>query len=291
MNGQEKGLVTVIIPAYNMEEYVSIAVLSALKQDYVNIEVIAVNDCSTDRTGEILDTLALQDTRLRVLHRVQNSNLPAVARNQGLHMARGEYVAFLDHDDVWSSSKISRQVKVMQLNENIAMAYSHLFSVGRNTPLAGLKRLPRLRNWRSDFHPLNRGSVIQCSSVIIRRKIIEDFGGFSEDVNLRAVEDFHLWYRVGLRHAIAFIPEIDGKYRISPGSTSQESNVTAKFQALNAELGCELTIGNAAWSAKAPRIIEMPPVLAKLLLVQPIRRLLRLSPKYIIHKTSNQNAR
>ena len=290
MTGQVKGLVTVIIPAYNMEEYVSIAVLSALKQDYVNIEVIAINDCSTDRTGEILDTLAIQDTRLRVLHRDQNSNLPAVARNQGLHMARGEYVAFLDHDDIWSSSKISRQVRVMQLNEDIAMAYSHLFSISKKSPLAGLKRLPRLRNWRSDFHPLYKGNVIQCSSVIIRRKIVEDFGGFSEEINLRAVEDFHLWYRVSLRHAMAFIPEIDGKYRISPDSISQGSNVIAQLHTLNAELGCKLTIGNAAWYVKTPRIVEMPLVLVKLLLVQPIRRLFRLSPKYVIHKTSNQNA-
>lgn len=105
----DRPLVTVIIPAYNGEKYLCGAMQSVLKQDYPHIEIWVVDNGSTDRTGAIAQSFP------QVLYRRTELADTAIARNLGLSLAKGEYIAFLDQDDLWPSHKISRQVNFLEI--------------------------------------------------------------------------------------------------------------------------------------------------------------------------------
>ena len=106
-------LVSVIIPMYNSGSYITPTILSALNQTYSNIEVLVVDDCSKDNSIEVVNDLAKADHRLRCIPLSKNQGA-AVARNRGLDEARGQYIAFLDSDDLWSTDKLEKQLSLMK---------------------------------------------------------------------------------------------------------------------------------------------------------------------------------
>ena len=109
----EKGLVSIIMPSYNAEKYISAAIESVRKQTYSNWELIIVDDCSKDNTLEIVR--GIQDERIRLYQNETNSGA-AVSRNKALREARGEWIAFLDADDLWVPEKLDEQIKFMVEN-------------------------------------------------------------------------------------------------------------------------------------------------------------------------------
>ena len=98
---RENDLISVILPIYNVEPYLERAVDSIIKQTYRNIEIIIINDDSTDRSLELCNSFAEQDSRIRVYTQVNSG--PSVARNWGIKLANGDYVIFVDSDDYWMS--------------------------------------------------------------------------------------------------------------------------------------------------------------------------------------------
>lgn len=108
------GLVSVIMPSWNTGEFISESIQSVLNQTYQNWELIIVDDCSTDNTDEVV--AAFQDKRIRYLHNEHNSGA-ALTRNYGLREAKGEWIAFLDSDDLWAPDKLEHQIRFMQDNK------------------------------------------------------------------------------------------------------------------------------------------------------------------------------
>lgn len=106
-------LVSVIIPMYNSSTYITPTILSALNQTYKNIEVLVVDDCSKDNSIEVVNNIAKGDPRLRCIPQLKNQGA-AAARNRGIKEAKGQYVAFLDSDDLWEEDKIQKQIKLMK---------------------------------------------------------------------------------------------------------------------------------------------------------------------------------
>ena len=106
-----EGLVSVIIPVYNSEKYVKEAIDSVLKQTYQNFEIIVVDDCSTDNSCQIIKKI--DDQRIRLIKLDKNSGV-AVARNIAIENAKGQYIAFLDSDDIWLEDKLLQQIKQMR---------------------------------------------------------------------------------------------------------------------------------------------------------------------------------
>ena len=110
MDENSKPLVSVIVPVYNLEEYIEGTINSILNQDYSNIEVIIVNDGSTDATGALCESLKAKDDRVRVFH--QDNRGVSCARNTGLEICRGEFVAFVDGDDAIKRNYVSELIHV-----------------------------------------------------------------------------------------------------------------------------------------------------------------------------------
>lgn len=117
-----KDLVSIITPTFNSETFISETIASVRNQTYQNWEMIIVDDGSTDRTVEIIEAISERDKRIKLI-RCQENKGAGVARNQGLEMARGRYISFLDADDSWKDTKLKKQVQFLQKNK-LAFTFS-----------------------------------------------------------------------------------------------------------------------------------------------------------------------
>ena len=124
------GLVSVVIPMYNSAKYITPTIKSALNQTYKNIEVLVIDDCSKDNSVEVVNSIAQSDLRLHCIPQEKNQGA-AVARNRGIKEAKGQYIAFLDSDDLWAEDKIEKQVALMKA-KNAAFVYCAYDSVNEN---------------------------------------------------------------------------------------------------------------------------------------------------------------
>jgi len=208
--------VSVVIPTYNAASFLEQAVDSALAQTYGAVEVIVVDDGSTDHTAEVLGRYA---NRLRVLQQANQG--AAAACNAGVEAAAGGWIAFLDADDEWLPAKLERQ-----LNRCGDFAISHTDSVCFGDSIEG-------EVLRSSFEPQYGGKVlgqllvrnfITKSSVLMRRDVFRSYGGFA--ARYHGVEDWPFWLKVCKDHELGYLPESVVRYHVRRSSKSTESRKT-----------------------------------------------------------------
>ncbi|MEW5685525.1 MAG: glycosyltransferase family 2 protein [Pseudomonadota bacterium] len=201
---------SVVIPAFNRERTLPRAVRSVLQQGYANLELIVVDDCSTDRTAEVM--AQFDDPRLRYV-RLERNQGAAGARNEGIRQARGEYVAFQDSDDEWLADKLEKQVEAALAAAGQEVAVFHVKVVyGRDEArVYGPGRVvcvPRLSpaQQAGDFVKLtHRHNLISPQTLMFSRSVIEKSGMF--DPLLRSNEDWDFALRL-VRHAkVIFLDE------------------------------------------------------------------------------------
>jgi glycosyltransferase involved in cell wall biosynthesis len=205
--------VSVIIPAYNAEGFITDTVRSALDQTYQDLEVIVVDDGSTDGTLAQLESFG---PRVRV-HRQANSGV-ARARNTGVGLARGSWIAFLDADDVWLPHKIERQL-AWATRADVPMSFTDRFNFGSIGDLPELQSIVTPMRGGDIFVPLMHGNFITLTSVMIQRELFEEMGGFYTGLN--GTEDWDLWLRVAEQHPIGFVSEPLVYYRLHEGGLSR----------------------------------------------------------------------
>ncbi|NQV71472.1 glycosyltransferase family 2 protein [bacterium] len=236
-----------------MEQHIAETLISVQSQTLDSWEAIVVDDCSTDSTPQIVNEFVEQDPRIRYYRLPENSNLPAVPRNYGIQQAHGKYVALLDHDDAWNPRKLQRQVQVLEADESLAMVHSHLWVRRNGRSFPGLFYLPSPRQSVATESKLKKNNVIQCSSVVIRKAVVQGLGGFDESLKLRAVEDYHLWFRVSQHHRIVFISEIHGEYRLDRAGTSARENMQNRLWEIDQSIG---TDSFASQRSRLHKIVE-----------------------------------
>lgn len=207
----EEPLVSVIIPAHNSEEFLADAVASVLRQTWTRLEALIVNDGSTDGTGDLSDDLAAADRRLRVIHKSHGG--VSSARNAGLATASGEYLCFLDADDVFLPHKIESQLEYLRARPWCDLVFSdHYAGDERCTPVRlDCKRPPRIpmnvllvyRNWFGVMSPL------------MRLGLQARVGAFDE--SLTGSEDWDYWIRASRCGVLCYLPGPVAVYRSHPG--------------------------------------------------------------------------
>lgn len=186
-------MLSIVIPAYNVAPYIEAAIDSALAQTFTDLEVIVVDDGSTDDTGDVIAQVSArhQDPRLKVLHRA-NGGL-AAARNTGISMASGQYIGFLDSDDVWLPTKAQRHIDLMEQDPTIGISFSdsrYMLEDGTLTP-----HLLQADKLHPSFHDMiRRNHVGNGSAPVIRRICFEQAGRFNE--MLKSCEDYEMWCRI-----------------------------------------------------------------------------------------------
>jgi glycosyltransferase involved in cell wall biosynthesis len=182
-------IVSIIIPAYNAEEYIKEAVESALAQTYANCEVVVVDDGSTDNTRNVLAPY-LRAKKIIYIH--QSNKGLAGARNTGVRKAKGGYIAFLDSDDIFLPEKIGKQVEILVEHPDFGVCYSDLMHFTGGSPRRFFHH--RYTYPSGDiFAPLLKKQFINPLTVMARRELFETYGYFDEA--LRRSEDWDLWLR------------------------------------------------------------------------------------------------
>jgi len=216
-------LVSVVIPTFNSSKYLKEAVESVLSQTYPHLELIVVDDGSTDETREALVPF-FSDHRVRYFY--QENKGGAAARNLGIREARGEFIAFLDHDDVWLPEKIEKQLALFQ-NEKVGLVYSGSERFGQ--PRTELRFRPSTRPLSDYFRRghiyrnLLSANFIPTSSVVIRRSVLDRTGPFLEQIGpsrLWYCDDYELWLRIAKICEIDFINPNLVRHRIHPNQLS-----------------------------------------------------------------------
>lgn len=188
--------VSVIIPTYNRAGFLKEAVDSVLSQEVSDVELIVVDDGSTDGTP---DLLARYGDRLRVI-RQENAGVSA-ARNAGLRRAAGDLIALLDSDDLWLPGKLAAQTAFFQANPESVVCQTEELWVRRGRRINPGKRHRKRAGWI--FIPSLSLCLVSPSAVMMRRSLLDEVGLFDE--SLPACEDYDLWLRIACRHPIDLI--------------------------------------------------------------------------------------
>ncbi len=218
-NEYTDGLVSVIIPVYNAEKYLTDTLNSIYGQTYKNFEIILVDDRSTDRSAEIIAEHI--KTHPEIVYVLQEKNGgAAVARNTALAAAKGRYVAFLDSDDIWVPEKTERQLKLLEENDG-AFAFTAIEMIDDEGNLVKKKRKVKVK---VNYKFLLRNTMIPTSSVIIDRS---KTGSFSMPLR-RSGQDYATWLKLLRNGTVAYgINEALTRYRV--GHKSLSSN---KFKSI-----------------------------------------------------------
>ena len=210
--------VSVVIPAYNAAAFIERTLASVLAQDLTEHEVIVVDDGSADSTAQIA---ARFGPPVHVIGGPRRG--VSEARNEGVRRARGEYIAFLDHDDLWEPSKLRRQVEIMESNPEAGLVFTQAQEVTRGIPGAIFPSLPDpARFLKQAYENLVHWNYIPMSAVMARRSRMPDVkGGGPFDPRFALSEDWDLWLRIASRHEVVCIAEPLTQYVIVPGRATE----------------------------------------------------------------------
>lgn len=214
-------LVSVVVPAYNASRFLRQAVDSVLAQTYSNLELIIVDDCSTDDTLQIIQEYAARDSRVRVIAGEENQGVARV-RNRGIQAAQGEYIALLDSDDYWAADKLERQLCLLQA-EHAQIAYCSVEFVDENDRRMKSFIVPQMTDYRE---MLTRCAFI-CSMVVMDANLLKAHP-FNPDFYH---EDLMLWLELlALPVKAVGIQDVLGFYRQIAGSRSNNKLNAAKHR-------------------------------------------------------------
>jgi glycosyltransferase involved in cell wall biosynthesis len=223
--------VSVIIPAYNYAVFLAEAVESALRQSHTNIEVIIVDDGSTDNTAAVVQTLAQRDARVRYVYQ-ENQGLSA-ARNTGIKNATGDFLVFLDADDVLHEHKVAAHLEHFEREQTTDISYgsSRYFLSGQpektfaSIALDEQDWMPKVSGGTADILPtLIVNNIMPVCSAMLRRRVVDAVGDF--DSSLKSLEDWDYWLRaaaMNCRFSYAADARLAAYIRVHGISMSQNS--------------------------------------------------------------------
>ena len=218
--GDRKPIISVITPTYNSEQFIAGTIESVQAQTFSEWEMMIVDDCSTDRTAEIVKSYAEKDSRihLTVLDTNQGS---AITRNTAMDQSKGRYIAFLDSDDLWLPEKLEKQLIFMQDN-GIAFSFTQYVRMNEDGIDTGaISTAPATVT----YEDLMKRCVIGCLTVMLDRERI----GERRMVNIRTRQDYAFWLEITRNGHFAYgLPEVLARYRLVGNSISSNKWKAAK---------------------------------------------------------------
>jgi glycosyltransferase involved in cell wall biosynthesis len=236
--------VSVVIPTYNAEKFIAKTIQSVLQQTYQDFEILVIDDESPDRSVEICRQFA--DPRIRIISQ-PNRGLPG-ARNTGIRAAKGEFIGFLDADDIWLPHKLAAHIQHFDRNPTVGISFSYSAFIDDEGRLTGLSQRPKRLNGITPDYVLCRNPIGNGSAALLRRQVfdeiavVDDIHGqsewfyFDECLQQRSADatDVECWLRISIKTSWAMvgIPEVLTLYRIHAGGLS--ANSLRQLEALEA---------------------------------------------------------
>lgn len=190
--------VSVVMALYNAETYVRDTLLSVLRQTHKSLDIIVVDDCSKDHSADIVKELMIQDERITLLQTDTNSGGPSRPRNMGISHSRGEYIAFVDADDLWETNKIEKQLA--GLSAGMVLSFTDNQVIDANSSVLRYRMSHVVRFFRKmivrfGLRFLLLSNQIVLSSVLLKKTALAETR-FDEDRFMQAVEDYGLWLKI-----------------------------------------------------------------------------------------------
>lgn len=220
--------VSVIMPVYNVERFVEVAIRSVLNQTHRDLELIIIDDCSTDNSMALCE--AFDDERIRIVKHWVNRGL-AAARNTGIRHARADILAFLDSDDSWREDKLELHTLHLERCKDVGVSFSRSAFIEEDGTPNQCYQMPRLKDIEPGYY-LCRNPIGNGSAPVIRREVLDDVAFFVDlpdgpdlcyfNESLRRSEDIECWIRIALktRWVIEGIPQALTNYRLNAGGLS-----------------------------------------------------------------------
>ncbi len=220
----KSSLVSVVIPTYNSKETIVQTLASVKNQTYQNYEIIVVDDGSNDGTIELVNSL--KDIKIIT----QTNQGPSVARNRGVEEAKGDYIAFLDSDDLWHPQKLEILLKIAESLKNygmIATSYKTIYEIPTN-PTFPVYNVPSVETIiELSFYRFFETTFCLPSTVLIPKAIFVEMGGF--DPEWKSGQDRDLWLKISYKYPIYYLPLDLTWYYIRKGSLSQSIRIIGQI--------------------------------------------------------------
>lgn len=198
---------------YNSCNTIAETLESALNQDYKNIEIIVINDGSTDGSLELLSNN--YNDKIRIIN-TENKGV-SNARNIGINHAAGNYIAFLDSDDIWAPDKISKQIRLLTNNSDYGVCYTDRYLIDSKSSVLPSKK--RKHYTGAILNKIIISNFVCLSSTLVKKECFITCGKF--DVGLTVSEDYDLWIRIATKFKFIYLDERLVYYRITPGSLTK----------------------------------------------------------------------
>ncbi|OGL51158.1 MAG: hypothetical protein A3H37_09040 [Candidatus Schekmanbacteria bacterium RIFCSPLOWO2_02_FULL_38_14] len=221
--------VSIVIPTYNCAQYIGETIESILNQIYKNFEIIVVDDGSTDNTRDVAKSFEKE-----INYIYQENGGPSKAKNTGIKAARGEYIAFLDADDIWFPDILKQTVQAFQQYAEAGLAFTDYLKFDESGVIQQSNCADRFKVWFNKhrsattdlaygwfYRELLIGSCI--SSVFVKKKVMEEVGMFDETFKIG--EDYDLWLRIAKKYKFIYINRVLYKYRYRLDSLSGATDV------------------------------------------------------------------
>ena len=222
----ESPFITVLMPVYNCANYITKSIESVLNQTYEKFELLIINDGSTDGTIEQLKFYEAKDNRIRIYHQKNQGIVSAL--NKGINLAKGKYIARIDADDIMNKKRLSEQINILELKDNIAVLGSWITVIN--------EKGESINNWELPFQPiefdfwtyLNGDVRVGHPCVTYRTDVVRFLGGYRD--NYPHAEDIDLWFRIEQSgFEILNIPKYLTLYR------KHNSQITNKYRELSTQ--------------------------------------------------------
>lgn len=210
--------VSILLPVYNAEDYIGETLSSLISQTYRDLEILVIDDGSTDNSNKIIKDFAEEDNRVRLVEQ-KNEGLISTL-NKGLSLCKGEYIARMDADDISFANRIERQVDFLDVHSEVGIVGSSVILFGDDVSDS--------LSLKPENHELNLANLLFAPcfahpSVMIRKRLIEKHN-FHYDLNYQHCEDYKLWVDMAFETKLANISEPLVKYRQHPKQVSVENN-------------------------------------------------------------------
>lgn len=214
-------LVSIVIPTYNRTNFLKLTLENLQEQTYTNIEVIVVDDGTPGSQNELL----CKEFKNVSYYKIKNTGGPANPRNFGATKVKGEYIAFLDDDDLWVKNKIETQIKVLEENPEVGIVHSCCELIDQNGvklgTIIGKPRNPSDKSWEV-LHKMFGNWTLMMPTPLIRKTVLDQVGGFNVHMP-SAGEDMEFWVRCAFYTQFLYIDKPLAYYRVHGGNISNET--------------------------------------------------------------------
>lgn len=208
-------VISVITPTYNRARFLPNAVASVLAQTHADLELIIVDDGSEDNTRNVLKPF-LADKRVRYFH--QENQGQSHARNLALKQATGDFIAFLDSDDVWAPDKLEKQLAVFRANPEVDIVHGDEAIINEQGSVISLQNMRRYSGRITRY--LLADNSVSITTALVRRRCFDEMGGF--DTSVGVADDYELWLRFSARYCYQYEPGIVASYRVMADQISSD---------------------------------------------------------------------